>query len=71
MLKITGGSVIISILIQACCIVGYYSTYLWLNPDDPGRKQFYNQKSSPSNTNSNTKSQDKFGRFQGAVNFFF
>lgn len=44
MLRITGGSVIISALIHIICITSYYSVYLWLHPDDPDRKAFYSAK---------------------------
>lgn len=40
-LRITGGSVLISAFIHLLSTSLYYFTYLWLNPDDPGRKQFY------------------------------
>lgn len=42
MLRITGGSVILSALIHITFVTAYYSVYLYLHPDDPDRKAFYN-----------------------------
>jgi len=41
MLRITGSSVILSAIIHVCCITSYYYIYLYLNPEDEGRKKFY------------------------------
>lgn len=41
LLKTTMVSFVLSTLIHIGIVSCYYYTYLWLNPDDPGKKKFY------------------------------
>ena len=41
LLKTTLLAFFLSTCIHVGLVFGYYSAFLWLNPDDPGRKQFY------------------------------
>jgi hypothetical protein len=46
LLKITMLSFLLSTCIHVGIVGGYYYTFLWLNPDDPGKKKFYSTTSS-------------------------
>lgn len=45
LLKTTVIAFFLSTCIHIGCVTGYYALYLWLHPDDEGRKNFYSQTS--------------------------
>lgn len=45
LLKITMFSFFLSTCLHIGCVCAYYYTFLWLNPDDPGKKKFYSSTS--------------------------
>ncbi|CAF1057351.1 unnamed protein product [Brachionus calyciflorus] len=43
LMKISMISFILSTALHIGLVTGYYYTYLWLHPDDPGKKKFYSE----------------------------